>query len=130
MMKLNEDAQDGGLQMHWDALTRMLLHPDKETRETGAVVAVGQGHYKHLLGAFQMHLDKLRQTKKPSNYKPLQAGSREQIREHEINYKVELILEEADYMGAIIALLVAFRQLHPHDNFKIETELHRSYYLQ
>lgn len=79
MMKLNEDAQDGGLQIHWDALKTMLLHPDKETRETGAVVAVGQGHYKHLLGAFEMHLDKLRQTKKPSNYKPLQAGSREPL---------------------------------------------------
>jgi hypothetical protein len=130
MMKLNEDAQDGGLQMHWDALTRMLLHPDKETRETGAVVAVGQGHYKHLLGAFEMHLDKLRQTKKPSNYKPLQAGSREQIEDHEADAYIEYIIEKSYYMGAKIALLVAFRQLYPHNNVKNETELHRSYYLQ
>jgi hypothetical protein len=130
MMQLNEDAQDGGLQVYWDALTKMLLHPDKDIREASAFVAVGQGHYKHLLGAFQMHLDKLRRTKKPTNYKPLRAGSRKQIEEHEADAYIEYILEKSHYMGAKIALLVAFRQLHPHNNFKNETELHRSYYLQ
>ena len=130
-MKLNEDAQDGGLQMHWDALTRMLLHPDKETREAGAFVAVGQGHYKHLLGAFQMHLDKLRQTKKPSNYKPLQAGSREQIKDHEADTHIEYVIEKSYYMRAIKAILSTLEQLRQYNNFISHTELNRkSYYLQ